>query len=243
MGQLFDTTHIIYIFTSLSISGLILFLGRKYTTTSHQKDRLLFWFAFLTFGLHISVLWVDFLRNGQASAPDNVLFPIYFCNLSMYVLFFLSLSKNKKSKTFQFFAILAAYGGIFGSLISLMYPQYYLGASSMFEWGVFKSMLSHSTMLVGSVWILINDYFEVKMSNVLHYFLGLLVYGAIGVLVNQIFAWAGLGNPNAMFLSHPPLSEAPFLNAYVIAILMCVIIALGVALYQRIRIKNMEISS
>lgn len=238
LGSLFDLTHILYILISLSVSVGLIYFGKRVCKTPKQKDQFLFIFAFLTFALHISVLWVDFLRNGQAGVPDNVLFPIYFCNLSMYVLFFVSLSKNQKTKSFRFFAIMAAYGGIFGSLISLFYPQYYIGAASIFEWGVFKSMLSHSTMLIGGVWLLVNSYFVVEMKNVLTYFYGLLFYGAIGLFVNGLFELFGLYDPNAMFLSHPPLAEAPFLNAYVIALLMCLLMAIGISIYQRILTKQ-----
>lgn len=238
LGSLFDLTHVLYMIVSLSVSALLIYFGKRVCKTPKQKDQFLFVFAFLTFALHISVLWVDFLKNGQAGVPDNVLFPIYFCNLSMYVLFFVSLAKNQNTKVFRFFAIMAAYGGIFGSLISLFYPQYYLGAASIFEWGVFKSMLSHSTMLIGGVWLLVNSYFVVEMKNVLIYFYGLLVYGLIGLAVNGLFDAFGLYDPNAMYLSHPPLAEAPFLNTYVIAFLMCLIIAIGIRIYQKIRAKQ-----
>ena len=166
---------------------------------------------------------LNFLNGESAIANDNMLFPIYFCNLTMYFLMLVSLWGNKKTKVFKYLAIIAAYSGVFGSLISLFYPDYYLGAQSMFEWGVMKSMLSHSTMLVGSLYLFVGNYFKAETKNVYVYGIGLLFYGLIGVIVNSLFAAADLNDPNAMYLHRPPLSEAPFLNVYTIAILMLII--------------------
>jgi hypothetical protein len=235
MGQLFDVTHILYIVISLLVTVMLWVMAKRCMKTEKQKNRFFFIFSLLTFLLHISIMWVDFLDDAQAGVADNILFPIYFCNVSMYLLFILSLVENKKTRLFRFFAILGAYGGIFGSLISLFYPQYYLGAASIFQWGVFKSMLSHSTMLVAAGWLLIGGYFSINIRNVFSYMLGLLFYGAIGVFVNWLFRINGLYDPNAMYLSHPPLAEAPFLNAYVISILMCLVMSIGICIYHRSR--------
>ncbi|MCK7492315.1 MAG: hypothetical protein MZW92_12475 [Comamonadaceae bacterium] len=93
----------------------------------------------------------------------------------------------------------------------------------MFEWGVFKSMTSHSAMLVGSLWLFVGGYVPFRRSNTLVYFGGLVLYGAIGLVANGIFAAAGLHDPNAMYLSAPPLAEAPFCPGWTIAGLMLLV--------------------
>lgn len=233
MGTLFDTTHILYMVVSLTVTVLLLLGAKRFLKTDRSKDYFLKTFAFLTFFLHISVLWVDFLGDGSASVPDNILFPKYFCNFCMYMLMFVSLWGDKKSKGFQAFAIFTAYGGFFGAMISLFYPDYYLGAPSMWEWGVLKSMLSHSTMLIGCAWILIGGYVSIRRTNAIIYAGGLLASGAIGLIVNGLFAANGLYDPNAMYLHHAPLDEAPFLNCYTIAALMVLLIFGFTALYER----------
>ena len=233
MGTLFDLTHILYIFISLLVSILLLILAKKYLVNQNQKDIFLIVFGLLTFFLHISILWVDFLKTGSAQAPDNVLFPIYFCNLSMYLLLTTSLWTNKKSKIFFYLAIMTAYSGFFGATISLFYPSYYLGSTSIFEWGVLKSMLSHSTMWIGSIWLIVGGYFKIDKKNVIVFVSGLLIFGLIGLVVNGIFDLAGLNPPNAMYLQHPPLEEVPFLSAYLIGLLMALLILLFSNFYQK----------
>src|SRR5690606_33311645 len=104
--------------------------------------------------LHISIMWVTYLKNdgNYGYAFDNILFPIYFCNLTMYCLMICSFL-NPTTKGFKIFATFTAWGGIFGSLISLFYPDYYLNTPTLKDWGVLKSMLSHSTMLVGCLYL------------------------------------------------------------------------------------------
>lgn len=233
MGSLFDLTHMIYIVVSLSVTVGLLLLGKRFLKKKPAKEFFLKFFALATFFLHTSVLWVDYLKNGVANVPDNILFPIFFCNMSMYMLLIIAFWRNKRTKLFQIVAIITAYGGFFGAMISLFYPAYYLGASSIFEWGVFKSMLSHSTMLIGSTWLLVSGYVKIRLSNAIVYFGGLLFYGLIGVIVNFTFEAFGLHNPNAMYLEHPPLSEAPFLNAVTIALLMVLIIFLFSSLMEK----------
>jgi hypothetical protein len=239
MGQLFDQTHIAYILISLSLTVILLVLAKRNLKTFKHKMLFFNISAILTFFLHISILWVDFFRNGSAGVPDNILFPIFFCNLTMYLMIFVSLYPNKNSKLFNMFCLVVGYGGFFGAMISLMYPSYYLGAASMFEWGVFKSMLSHSTMLLGSTWLIVGGFFKIKPYNAIIYFVGLLFYGLVGIIVNQSFSYFGLYNPNAMYLDHPPLSDVPILNFFVIAMLMVLLISIFGFIYQYV-LKSAE---
>ncbi len=239
MGQLFDLVHLSYIVISLLVTTALLIAGKRLLIDDQGKQVYLKVFALLTFFLHTSVLWVDFLKNGSAMAPDNILFPIYFCNCSMYMLVIVAFWERRDTKWFRYFAIVTAYSGIFGALISLFYPAYYLGASSIFEWSVFKSMLSHSTMLVGCAWLLVGGFAPIRKDNALVYFVGLLGFGLIGLIVNGLFHATGLNDPNAMYLQHPPLAEAPFLSAYTISALMVLLIYLFTLAYAAYKEKKL----
>lgn len=235
-GALFDGPHIAYIAASLGITAFFLYLVIRFIKNQKYKDMFLKLWAWATFFLHISPLWINFLKGNAPVAADNMLFPIYFCNLSMYLLLIVAIWGDKKSKSFSYLATVTAYAGIFGALISLFYPEYYLNGTSIFEWGVFKSMLSHSTMLLGCFYLFLGGYVKVEIKNVLVYGVGLLGFGLIGIVVNAIFALAGLNAPNAMYLQHPPLEEVPFLNAPIIALIMEILIlgiASGYNLYKR----------
>jgi hypothetical protein len=243
MGQLFDMIHIAYIVISLSITIILLVLAKRNLKSQFQKDLFLKVFALLTFFMHISIMWYDYFRQGFAYVPNHVIFPIFFCNLSMYFLLIVAYYGNKSSPFFKVLAVITAYAGTFGALISLFYPTYYIGSSSMFEWGVFKSLVSHSTMLVGALWLIVGKYFEVEIKNVITYFGGLLFYGLIGLIVNGLFQFFELGDPNAMYLSHPPLSDVPILNAYTISFLMLLVIYFFSLVYRLIAFKNKEVAS
>jgi len=223
MGTWLDRTHLIYIVVSLLVTIVILLAAKRLLHKDMAKARFLKVFALLTFFLHISILWVDFLANGSATVADNILFPKYFCNLSMYMLMVTAFWENRSSKAYRFVAVLTAYGGFFGAMISLLYPEYYFG-QSITNWQVLKSMLSHSTMLIGSIWLILGGFFPVRRTNAVAYFAGLLMYGGIGVGLNWLFAANGLYDPNAMYLSEPPLPGAPFLNAFVIAGMMTIVV-------------------
>jgi hypothetical protein len=238
LGTLFDGPHILYLVISLGLTAVLLVLAKKALKNPAEKGFFLKLFALLTFFLHTSILWVDFLKNGSASVPNNILFPIFFCNLSMYMLVISAFWENKQSKAFQAVAIMTAYGGFFGAMISLFYPDYYLGASSMLAWPVLKRLLSHSTMLVGSLWILIGEYVRIRPMNTAVYAGGLVVYGLIGMIVNYLFEVNGLSSPNAMFLQNPPLAEAPFLSSYTISAIMVGLIFLFTKVYAHQRVRN-----
>ena len=224
LGSLFDGPHLGYIATSLAITALLLWLPFRFIKSQKYKDIYLKVWALATFFLHISPLWIAFLNGQPAIAADNVLFPIYFCNMSMYLLVVVAFWGNKKTKFFGYISTVVAYAGAFGALISLFYPDYYLHGTTIFEWGVFKSMLSHSTMLIGSLYLFVGGYFKVNRYNTIIYAIGLLFFGAAGLIVNSIFAAAGLNAPNAMYLQHPPIEDVPFLNVYVIAALMVLLV-------------------
>lgn len=232
MGSLFDMHHIAYIIVSLSVTLMALVFGHRHLRSAKGRRRFLKVFALLTVFLHISGLWVSYLKTGQALVADNILFPIFFCNMSMYLLLIVAFIENKMTKRYEHLATFTAYAGIFGGLISLFYPDYYLGASSMFQWNVFKSMTSHSTMVIGSLWLFVAGYAKIKPSNVITYAVGLLFYGLIGIIVNQTFIHFGLRHPNAMYLDHPPLSDVPMLNFMTIPLLMILVIWMTVMINQ-----------
>ena len=224
LGSLFDGPHIAYIAISLSVTVLLLWLAARFIKKQKYKDIFLKTFAWATLFLHISPLWVAFLSGNQAVAADNVLFPIYFCNFSMYLLVVVAIWGNKQTKFFGYMSTVVAYAGMFGALISLFYPEYYIHGGSIFDWDILKSMLSHSTMLIGCLYLFVGGYFKINKFNVVVYSIGLLFFGAVGLIVNWTFAAAGLNAPNAMYLQHPPIEDVPFLNVYVIAALMVILV-------------------
>lgn len=222
-NQLFDGFHTVYIIGSLLLTGLILYFA-KYIKNNRNKEKFLLFWAAATFLLHLSPLWIDFLKGESAIAVDNMLFPIYFCNLAMLMLLLTSLFKDKTTKAFKIIATSTAYSGIIGALVSLIYPDYYVSTDAGMTFGILKSMLSHSTMLVGSIYLFSGNFIKVDKNSTKYFIYGLLSYGMIGAIVNIIFYMFGLPNPNAMYLQASAIEEVPFLNGYVIAFIVVLVV-------------------
>ena len=231
--MLFDGLHLSYIIISLLVSAGLLFLAKKYIHTEKYKEWFLKFWAIVTVFLHLITLYDDYLKTGSANVADNQLFPIYFCNMTMYLLVITALWGNKKTKFFQYLATVTSFSGILGSLISLFYPEYYLNTGDMFVLHVFKSLLSHSTMLIGCLYLIVGRYIKISFKeSTITFGVGLLGFGLVGVIVNAIFKWAHLPPPNAMYLQRPPIPEVPFLNVYVIALMLMGVVALSTYIYS-----------
>ena len=231
--MIFDTTHTLYIIISLICTFLLLFFMKKYNKSEKFKTTFLRFFSIGTFLLHISIMWTSYLTNdvNYGFAFDNILFPIYFCNLAMYCLIITSCMK-KDTNFFKYFATFTAWAGIFGSLISLFYPEYYFGNPNLKDWYVLKSMLSHSTMLVGSLYLFVGGFIKLNYKNLIYYCYGLIGCLFIG-LFNNIFLGQFNKDKNSMYLKQPPLSEVPSLNFITIPILMLIVIFIS------LQVKNL----
>lgn len=229
--MLFDLTHVLYIVISLVATvGLLAFFALFRTEAA--KARILKITGLVTMVLHISSLWVEYLIKGSAEIYSYYLFPIFFCNLQMFCLLVCGLIKNKESVFFRWLAVFTAYGGTIGALISLFYPDFYLVQPDFWDWGILKSFLSHSTMMVGSLYLFESGYVKIRVSNLIPYTAGLLVAGLCGFAVNGLYALCGLDAPNAMYLQHSAIDEVPFFNAYGIALLMVILIFAFAAVWE-----------
>ena len=222
--MLFDTTHNLYILFSLSFTVFILIIAKRFIKDEKNKMRFLRIFSIGTFLLHISIMWTTYLTSSDnyGLVFDNILFPIYFCNLAMYCLLVCSFLNTKK-KFFTIFATFTAWAGIFGSLISLFYPEYYLNTPSLKDWSVLKSLLSHSTMLIGSLYLFVGNYIKLNVNNVIYYSYGLIGCLFVG-LFNNFFLGLFGRDINSMYLKNPPLADVPFLNFITIPLLMVLVI-------------------
>ena len=97
--MIFDTTHSLYVVISILFTILILVVAKKQITSEKNKLRFLRFFSLGTFLLHISIIWTTYLTNdlNYGFAFDNILFPIYFCNLAMYCLIICSFMDTNKN--------------------------------------------------------------------------------------------------------------------------------------------------
>ncbi|HIY96515.1 MAG TPA: YwaF family protein [Candidatus Borkfalkia excrementigallinarum] len=158
--------------------------------------------------------------------------PHIFLQLLYVFALYLRSHKNKESAGFRWFATFTAYGGTIGALISLFYPDFYLAQPDFWDWGIFKSFLSHSTMMIGCLYLFVGGYVKIRVFNLIPFAAGLLGTWIVGMAINGLFAACGLEPPNAMFLQYSPIAEIPFFNGYGIALLMICLIFLFTAVWE-----------
>lgn len=225
-GANMELEHILYIIFSLIFVGLVLF-GAHFIKKQKYKNLIFFIFAIICFGFHISTIYVSFFtNNGQGTAADNQLFPIYFCNYMMDLLLIASLWPNKESKFFKIFATFVAYGGTFGALITV-----FATAPGFSDWSTLQSAFSHTFLLLGSLWLFVGGYVKINVYNLIPYSIGLLSCGVVGGIVELIFYLGGLPSPNAMYLVHGP-HELPAMQWWMFALAMLAIIFCFTAIWE-----------
>lgn len=238
-GQIFDGFHIIYITISLILTILILFLATKYLKKQNHKNIFLVSTGIVCFLSHISHLWLQFFtNNGVAQINDYILFPLYFCNLMMFLLLVLSLLTNKNSKFFQVLAVFTFYGGMLGSTISLIYPDYYVSSGGNVDYYVIKSFMSHSILMIGAMWLYLGGFFKPRLSNVIWYFIGLVVTGLLGFITNVMYEVFLNRQANAMWMQAPAIEGTPF-DGWLLAFLSLIIVTC-VSLYFEFKLPVEE---
>lgn len=235
--EIFDLFHISHIIGSVVLTVLILYLANKFLKTQKQKNIFLKILGISTFILHIIPLWFNFLRDGETFVYDNMLFPIYYCNLTMFLLLITVLVENKQSKAFKYLAVMVAYASIIGSLVTLFYPDYYF-ASEENGLQLYKSFLSHDVMLISGIYLIMGGFVKIEHKNTIAYTIGLLFYGLVGLIVNFLFEINNLETPNAMYLKAPPIEDVPILSVYVVSLLTVLFVAGMQFIYLKITRKE-----
>ena len=95
--MLFNTYHLAYIAISAAVTaGLLLLFSR--IRRPETKSLILKVSGIVTIVIHNSSVWVEFLITGKAEAYGVILFPIFFCNFCMYLLFICGLIKTRKAQ-------------------------------------------------------------------------------------------------------------------------------------------------
>ena len=235
-----DTNHIIYTSISYVLSFLLLWLFNKKINKQSTKNMILKIFAILTVMIHYSILYVDFFTNGEAMVEDTMLLPIYPCNIAMWLLIIVSFMKNKESRLFKHIAVVTFYLGLIGGSIGLVFNENYISTPSFADWSVVKGLLSHSTLIFGSLYILCGKYIEIRVENVLNVVGGLLFLIIDGIFVISIFRMFKLEPPNCMYLLENPFPEISWFSPYIIGLLATILVFMITALYEQIALEKEE---
>ena len=237
---MFDLTHILYMVISVLISAALLYLMHRYFKTEEKKAAGLKFFAIITVIIHYSSLWVDYLRDNTAEVESPMLFPIHPCNVCMWLLVAVAFMKNKNGPVFRVLSEFLVLGGTVCGSIGIILNANYDATPSLLDYDVLKGLLSHSTMLIGIMYLLVAGYVKIRVKNVISVVIGLLIFFVDGMMINTLYAVCGLEPCNSMYLLEAPFADIPWLITPVMG-LMGVIVAFAItAVYEWIALPKEE---
>ncbi len=239
-ARLFDLGHSLYMGISIVISALILILSYILVKKQSHKEGLLKFWAIITVVIHYSIMWVQYLKNETVEVGGNMLFPVYACNACMWMLVAVAFIKNKEGMAFRILAEFVFWGGIVCGVVGILLNENYDGSVGLTSYAILKGLLSHSTMLIGAIYLLVGKFIKIRVFNVISVACGLTIFLIDGLIINAIYSAFGLGEPNSMYLQAPPFENMPWLNTAfigVVAVLVCFIIT---AIYEQAALDKQD---
>ena len=236
--MLFDLPHILFIVFSTLGLIIALVLCRLFIKEQNKKDLVLKIAALLTIIIHYSVLYVDYFSTGSAEISNTMILPMYPCNVAMWLLLIVAFYKNKESKAFNILAIITFYLGLVGGIFGIVLNEIYSSTPNLADWDVLHGLLSHVTLLLGCIYILVGGYIKIRVSNLTSIIIGLLGLLVDGYLMIGLFKLFNLDPPNIMFLLEPPIKAMPWFNTYIIDLLAIVLFFIVTALCEQFTVKK-----
>lgn len=218
---MFNTQHILYIIISGILTVLLLGLAAKYAKDDKTKNKILKFFAVITVVIHYSNLWVDYFTTGGATIENNQILPIYPCNVVMWMLLIASMLENKKRLLFQLLSEFCFYGGTVCGVIGIVLNTNFGNTPTLADYGILKGMLSHSTMLLGCLYMLVGGFVKIRVFNAVSVTAGLATFVLCGAGVNALYEFFGMEAPDGMWLrSNPYFSFSPMVLGIVFVLLL-----------------------
>ena len=218
-----DLNHIIYSSASYVIT-IILFLLFNVIKSQNKKDNILKISAVLTVIIHYSSLYVDYFTTGIAVIESSMLLPIFPCNVAMWLLVVVAFKKNKNDKLFRLLAEMTFYLGTFGASIGLIFNENYIMNPDLTNYTILKGLMSHSTLVFGSMYLAVGGYMKIRLRNVIIVIIvnvGLLVHGGLVILLYKV---CDIAPPNVMFLIELPYPSYPWINTFTVT---CAVLVLS----------------
>lgn len=202
---MFNTQHILYMIISGLLSIAILVLAHIFVRDDKNKNRILKFFAIITVIIHYSNIWVDyFASGGNATVENNHIFPVYPCNVVMWMLLIAALLYNKKSLPFQILGEFCFLVGTVCGIVGIVINANFGNTPTLADYDILKGMLSHSTMLLGCIYLRTGNYVRVRMFNIVSVTVGFASFVICGAIVNRLYDWFGMVAPDGMMLRSNP---------------------------------------
>lgn len=216
------------------ISGVLtvalLAFFQRYAKDQKTKNCILKFFAIITVAIHYSNLWVDyFVSGGNATIENNHILPVYPCNVVMWMLLIAACLQNKKSLAFQILGEFCFWGGTVCSVVGVVLNVNFGNTPTLADYDILKGLLSHSTMLVGCLYMKVGGYIRIRVFNAVSVLCGLGSFVVCGRFVNSLYKRFGMTPPDGMMLVKNPYTNTSIIviGVWVVLLLFC-----GLALWE-----------
>ncbi len=230
---LFDLPHVLYMVISAVITAGGLVAAAYLCKTQRQRDFVLRFFAIITVVIHYSNLWVDYFTNGSAEVENNHLFPIYPCNIMMWMLVAVAFVKKREGAAYTMLAEFVFWSGVICGAVGIILNKNYDSTPDLRDYDILKGLVSHSTMLFGCIYMLVGKYMRIRVFNALSCVAGLAIFVIDGLFMDWLFVQFGLEPVDGIFLKGSPLPQFPWLSVWMLAIVALLIMFGCLALYEQ----------
>lgn len=209
------------------ITGALILCKRTVKTTRAQ-DVLLLCAAIFTIICHYSSLPYHHFTNGDALTylkhNPNLILPIYPCNVVMWSALIYGLLKNKETRIARYFCDYVFWFGIVSTLVGMFANVDFVRNPTLADFDITKGIISHATLLFNVLLLAVfgrvkidflRNFFNIFISTVVMYFIGLYCNLVFEVLVSEKMAY----EVNSMFIIHSPFEGLDFLRYPIIALI------------------------
>ena len=190
---------------SAVLTAALLFLASKKIKDQKYKNLLLKLSAVITVIIHFSDLWVIYLKSGGfAYIGSTYIFPMYPCNIVMWMLLFAAFIENKSSTLFKLLAEFCFVIGSVCGVIGIVLNENFMMIPTLADYSILKGLLSHSTMLFGCIYLFVGGFVRPGISSTLSLVFGFSIFVVSGVTVNLLFEAFGMASPDGIWIKGVP---------------------------------------
>ena len=228
------TILLLYNLITIILITILLILCKKVIRKESTKDFVLKFVSILVVIIHYSSLYVDFFsNNGDATIENNMILPVYPCNIIMWLLVIVAFKKNKDSNLYKTLAEFTFLGGTVCGMIGVLFNTNFLNNPNLLDYDIFKGLISHTVMIFGTIYLFLFKYVKLEVVRTTKsIYWGLVIFSTCGILINTLFYIFGIDSVNAMFMLEAPIPSLPFINFFTIGILGLLISFVGLNIYE-----------
>lgn len=156
----------------------------------------------------------------------------------MWLLLICAFIKNYNGKVAKVLLEFTFYAGIVCGIIGIVLNENFDSNPTLTNWFVLKGLLSHSTMVMGCIYILVAKFIKIRVSNCVSILIGLCFFMVDGFIINGLYLAFGLGECNSMYLQKPPLASAPWLSSWLMGIFALLVVFIMTVLIEQFTLKK-----